>query len=75
MYLIRRRIKRIDYRTKKLDIDFAKYIETVKKNKDKKPVILCGDLNVAHLEIDVDNPSTREKLVLQMRKEKVLQKL
>lgn len=27
----------------------------------KKPVILCGDLNVAHLEIDLANPKTNKK--------------
>ena len=27
----------------------------------KKPVLLCGDLNVAHLEIDLKNPKTNTK--------------
>ena len=28
---------------------------------EKKPVILCGDLNVAHQEIDLKNPKTNRK--------------
>ncbi len=48
---------RLDYRMKWED-DFRAYI----KNLDnKKPVILCGDLNVAHTEIDLKNPKTNVK--------------
>ena len=43
---------RIDYRMQFEDT-FRKYLV---KLKDKKPVILCGDLNVAHEEIDLKNP-------------------
>ena len=35
--------------------DFLKYIKELEK---KKPVIYCGDLNVAHKEIDIKNPKT-----------------
>ena len=32
-----------------------------KKLEEKKPVIFCGDLNVAHKEIDLKNPKTNRK--------------
>ena len=35
--------------------DFLKYIKALD---EKKPVIYCGDLNVAHKEIDLKNPKT-----------------
>lgn len=47
-------LKRLDYRMKWED-DFLKYIKKLDK---KKPVIYCGDLNVAHQEIDLKNPKT-----------------
>ena len=47
-------LKRIDYRMEFED-DLREYM--VKLNK-KKPVILCGDLNVAHTEIDLKNPKS-----------------
>ena len=47
-------LKRLDYRMTWED-DFRTYI----KNLDsKKPVLVCGDLNVAHKEIDLKNPKT-----------------
>ena len=49
-----RELTRLDYRMKWED-DFRKYLE---KLNQKKPVILCGDLNVAHNEIDLKNPKT-----------------
>lgn len=42
-------LKRLDYRAK-WDEDFRKYLVTLNQ---KKPVILCGDLNVAHQPIDI----------------------
>ena len=42
-------LKRLDYR-EKWDADFANYILTLNS---KKPVIICGDFNVAHKEIDI----------------------
>ncbi len=39
----------------KWENDFREYLKQLKTN---KPVILCGDLNVAHNEIDLKNPST-----------------
>ncbi len=43
---------RLDYR-KQWDIDFLNYLKSLE---EKKPVILCGDLNVAHQPIDLANP-------------------
>lgn len=50
-------LKRLEYRMKWED-DFREYLLTLEK---KKPVILCGDLNVAHNEIDLKNPKTNHK--------------
>lgn len=51
------KLARIDYRMKWED-DILDYM---KKLEEKKPVILCGDLNVAHNEIDLKNPKTNRK--------------
>ena len=50
-------LKRLDYRMLWED-DFLAYLKELEK---KKPVILCGDLNVAHCEIDLKNPKTNRK--------------
>lgn len=50
-------LKRLDYRMSWED-DFLSYL---KKLEEKKPVIFCGDLNVAHQEIDLKNPKTNRK--------------
>lgn len=50
-------LARLDYRMTWED-DFKKYL---KKLEEKKPVIFCGDLNVAHKEIDLKNPKTNRK--------------
>lgn len=47
-------LKRLDYRMT-WENDFLAYLLELDK---KKPVILCGDLNVAHKEIDLKNPKT-----------------
>lgn len=47
-------LKRLAYRMTWED-DFLRYIKTLD---EKKPVIFCGDLNVAHEEIDIKNPKT-----------------
>lgn len=47
-------LARLDYRMQWED-DFRDYIKSLD---EKKPVILCGDLNVAHKEIDLKNPKT-----------------
>lgn len=50
-------LARLDYRMKWED-DFRAYLMKLDKN---KPIILCGDLNVAHNEIDLKNPKTNRK--------------
>lgn len=47
-------LRRLDYRMKWED-DFQSYIKSLDA---KKPVIICGDMNVAHEEIDLKNPKT-----------------
>ncbi len=53
-----RELTRLPYRTKEWDVDFLKYLKNLEK---KKPVIFCGDLNVAHQEIDLANPKANVK--------------
>lgn len=48
---------RLDYRMQ-WEEDFRAYLLQLN---DKKPVIICGDLNVAHQEIDLKNPKTNRK--------------
>lgn len=50
-------LKRLPYRMQWED-DFREYLKTLDA---KKPVILCGDLNVSHNEIDLKNPKTNRK--------------
>lgn len=50
-------LKRLDYRMRWED-DFLKYVKALD---EQKPVIICGDLNVAHQEIDLKNPKTNRK--------------
>ena len=50
-------LKRLDYRMVWED-DFRTYL---KKLEEKKPVVTCGDFNVAHKEIDLKNPKTNRK--------------
>lgn len=50
-------LARLDYRMEWEDA-FRNYISELDK---KKPVVLCGDLNVAHNEIDLKNPKTNRK--------------
>ncbi len=52
-----RELTRLEYRMK-WEEDFLSYL---KKLEEKKPVIFCGDLNVAHKEIDLKNPKTNRK--------------
>ena len=48
---------RLDYRMIWED-EFRKYLKNLEK---KKPVVVCGDLNVAHKEIDLKNPKTNRR--------------
>ena len=50
-------LRRLEYRMKWED-DFQAYLH---KLDEKKPVIACGDMNVAHQEIDLKNPKTNRK--------------
>ena len=50
-------LARLPYRMQ-WEEDFLAYL---KKLEEKKPVIFCGDLNVAHKEIDLKNPKTNRK--------------
>lgn len=50
-------LKRLDYRMRWED-DFQNYLVGLDQ---KKPVIVCGDLNVAHEEIDIKNPKTNRR--------------
>ena len=50
-------LRRLDYRMKWED-DFLRYIKGLEET---KPVIFCGDLNVAHEEIDLKNPKTNRR--------------
>lgn len=53
----KRALERLDYRMIWED-DFRNYL---KKLEEKKPIVLCGDLNVAHKEIDLANPASNRK--------------
>lgn len=50
-------LRRLDYRMK-WEEDFRAYLL---KLDEKKPVIVCGDMNVAHEEIDIKNPKTNRR--------------
>lgn len=52
-----RELTRLDYRMQ-WEEAFKAYLKELEKN---KPVIFCGDLNVAHKEIDLKNPKTNRK--------------
>ena len=47
-------LRRLDYRMRWED-DFRVYVSRLKET---KPVVICGDMNVAHCEIDLKNPET-----------------
>ena len=50
-------LKRLDYRMTWED-DFRKFLKSLDA---KKPVVICGDLNVAHEEIDIKNPKSNRR--------------
>lgn len=52
-----RELARLEYRMEWED-DFRAYLKNLEKS---KPVVVCGDLNVAHTEIDLKNPKTNRK--------------
>lgn len=53
----KRGLERLAYRSKEWDVDFLKYLKKIEK---KKPVIACGDFNVAHTALDLANPKLNE---------------
>ena len=53
-----RGLTRLEYRTKQWDPAFLAFLAKLEK---KKPVVFCGDLNVAHTEIDLTNPKTNRR--------------
>ena len=53
----KRELERLDYRQLWED-EIRAYLLKLKEN---KPVVMCGDLNVAHTEIDLKNPKTNRK--------------
>jgi exodeoxyribonuclease-3 len=54
----KRGLERLEYRTLEWDPTFRTYLQELEKD---KPVIFCGDLNVAHKEIDLANPKSNER--------------
>jgi len=52
-----RQLERLEYRSKEWDPAFLRYLQRLQKT---KPVVFCGDLNVAHKEIDLANPKANE---------------
>ena len=54
----KRDLARLPYREKQWDVDFLAYLRNLEK---KKPVVFCGDLNVAHKEIDLTYPKANVK--------------
>ena len=54
----KRDLSRLEYRSKEWDRDFLIYLKELEKI---KPIIFCGDLNVAHKEIDLKNPKTNKR--------------
>ena len=53
----KRELTRLPYRFNEWDPDFLNFVCSLEKT---KPVIFCGDLNVAHSEIDLANPKTNK---------------
>jgi exodeoxyribonuclease III len=54
-------LKRLDYRVNKWDADFHAFLTSLEKSR-KKPVIVAGDLNVAHCEIDLYETKGKHKV-------------
>jgi exodeoxyribonuclease-3 len=54
----KRGLERLPYRSQEWDPDFLKYLKKLEKD---KPVIFCGDLNVAHTQIDIANPKGNKR--------------
>ena len=48
-------LRRLEYRIGKWDRDLAAYLKLLR---ERKPIVVCGDLNCAHHEIDIHSPKT-----------------
>ena len=53
----KRDLSRLSYRQHEWDVDFLAFVKSLE---EKKPVIFCGDLNVAHTELDLANPGSNK---------------
>jgi exodeoxyribonuclease-3 len=53
----KRDLSRLDYR-QRWDTDFLRYLKRLER---KKPVVFCGDLNVAHTKLDLTHPKANVK--------------
>ena len=53
----KRDLSRLPYRQHEWDVDFLAFVKSLEEN---KPVIFCGDLNVAHTELDLENPQSNK---------------
>ena len=51
-------LRRLAYRCKEWDVEFFRYLKDLEKT---KPVIFCGDLNVAHKPVDLANPGPNRR--------------
>ncbi len=54
----KRDLSRLSFRQRVWDVKFLQHLKALEK---RKPVIFCGDLNVAHKEIDLANPKTNRR--------------
>ena len=54
----KRELERLAYRTEIWEVLFLKHLKMLERT---KPVLVCGDLNVAHKEIDLANPKTNTR--------------
>jgi exodeoxyribonuclease-3 len=55
-----RELKRLDFKLE-FNETFLNYVENLRKKAPKKGIVICGDFNVAHKEIDLKNPKTNMK--------------
>ena len=54
-------LERLGYRINEWDADFHAHLKSLEQERGK-PVLLAGDLNVAHTEIDIYDPKGKEKI-------------
>ena len=54
------KLKRLEYRITEWDADFHDYLKALERDK-AKPIILAGDLNVAHQDIDIHDPKGKSR--------------